>query len=106
LVAPCAPSLSLECGEEGRGTRCGNPIPHGSFFVKENEAETGIPHSVPWRRIRVALRARFYRHIRLGRGKSLGERIFGVVFWGDSAKISSRKQSCPFALWIGLGESL
>jgi hypothetical protein len=65
-----------------------------------------IPHSVLWRRIRVALRARFYRGIRFGRGKSLGGRIFGVVFWSDSAKISPRKQSCPFALWEEVGESL
>ena len=51
-------------------------------------------------------RVRFYMENRLGRGKSQGVRISGVVFGGDSAKISLRKQSGPFAFWEGLGESL
>jgi hypothetical protein len=69
-------------------------------------AVAGIPHSVPGRKRRIALGVRFYTGIRLGRGKSLGGRNFGVVFWNDSTKVSSRKQSGPFALWEGLGGSL
>jgi len=52
------------------------------------------------------LRGRFYRDIRLGRGKSLEERIFGVVFKGILGGSKSRRQRCPFALWDGLEESL
>jgi hypothetical protein len=52
------------------------------------------------------LRARFYRDIRLGRGKSLEERIFGVVFKGILGERNSRRQRWPFALWGGLEESL
>jgi hypothetical protein len=40
----------------------------------------GIPHLGPWRRLRIELRGRFCRDIKLGRGDSLGKRIFAVVF--------------------------
>jgi hypothetical protein len=50
------------------------------WIVKGKIACPGIPHSARWRRIRIALRGRFYRDIRLGRVKSLGKRIFVVVF--------------------------
>src|SRR3974377_2214347 len=74
--------------------------------VNENGLKIGISHSASWRGIRKALRGRFYREIRLGRGKSLEERIFGVVFKGIFGGSNSRRQRYPLALWDGLEESL
>jgi hypothetical protein len=52
-----------------------------------------IPHWLLRRRIKAGLRTDFKGKSVWVEGKSLRGRIFGVGFWSDSAKMSSRKKS-------------
>jgi len=67
--------------------------------VNRNNRTAEISHSVPWRRIRIALRARFYRDIRSEKGKSLEGRIFGKGQLYREANKCQMGTALAFARW-------